>query len=111
MKITHVAGMSICSYKTVVLGNWNYSGNVHEQFSRSYLINRIKRLLGGKLCETEKIRCIDITDAQLAFLGPLFRPKRRKNGRARPWRDIRAVMNGVLWVLRTCAHWQDLPGR
>src|ERR1700720_1241422 len=54
---------------------------------------------------------MDLTDAQWAFLEPLFRPKRRKDGRGRPWKDPRAVMNGVLWVLRTGAPWHDLPGR
>src|ERR1700726_1777014 len=54
---------------------------------------------------------MDLTDAQWAFLEPLFRPKRRKDGRGRPWQDTRAVMNGVLWVLRTGAPWHDLPGR
>src|ERR1700674_3020289 len=54
---------------------------------------------------------MDLTDAQWAFLEPLFRPQRRKDGRGRPWKDTRAVMNGVLWVLRTGAPWHDLPGR
>jgi transposase len=46
---------------------------------------------------------MDITDAQWAFLEPLFRPKRRADGRGRPWQDTRAVLNGVFWVLRTGA--------
>src|SRR5579864_8308793 len=54
---------------------------------------------------------MDLTDAQWAFLEPLFRPKRRKDGRGRPWQDTRAVLNGVLWVLRTSAPWHDLPPR
>ena len=54
---------------------------------------------------------MDLTDAQWAFLEPLFRPKRRKDGRGRPWQDTRAVLNGVLWVLRTGAPWHDLPSR
>ena len=32
-------------------------------------------------------------------------PSRRPDGRGRPWTDPRAVMNGVLWVLRTGAPW------
>jgi transposase len=44
---------------------------------------------------------MDLTDAQWAVLGPLFRPKRRADGRGRPWQDTRAVLNGVFWVLRT----------
>src|SRR5271154_5977665 len=54
---------------------------------------------------------MDITDAQWAVLEPLFRPKRRADGRGRPWRDTRAVLNGVFWVLRTGAPWHDLPSR
>ena len=43
---------------------------------------------------------MDLTDAQWAVLEPLFRPKRRADGRGRPWRDTRAVLSGVLWILR-----------
>jgi len=51
---------------------------------------------------------MDLTDAQWAVLEPTFRPRRRPDGRGRPWIDPRAVMNGVLWVLRTGAPWHDL---
>ena len=44
---------------------------------------------------------MDLTDAQWAVLEPTFRPRRRPDGRGRPWTDPRAVLNGVLWVLRT----------
>src|SRR6185295_12730167 len=54
---------------------------------------------------------MDLTDQQWALLEPLFEEKRRADGRGRPWRDARAVLNGVLWVLRTGAPWKDLPGR
>ncbi|HJX95698.1 MAG TPA: IS5 family transposase [Candidatus Acidoferrum sp.] len=54
---------------------------------------------------------MDLTDAQWAALDPLFRPKRRADGRGRPWQDARAVLNGVLWILRTGAPWHDLPDR
>jgi transposase len=42
-----------------------------------------------------------------------FLPKltRRKDGRGRPWRENRAVLNGILWILRTGAPWADLPDR
>jgi transposase len=54
---------------------------------------------------------MDLTDAQWAILKPLFQPKRRPDGRGRPWRDARAVLNGVFWILRTGAPWHDLPPR
>ena len=54
---------------------------------------------------------MDLTDAQWAILEPVFRPKRRSDGRGRPWRDTRAVLNGVLWILRTGAQWRELPSK
>ncbi len=54
---------------------------------------------------------MDLTDAQWAVLEPHFRPTRRADGRGRPWRETRAVLNAVLWVLRTGAPWHDLPNR
>src|SRR5258708_17585179 len=51
------------------------------------------------------------TDAQWQILEPTFRPRRRPDGRGRPWQDTRAVVNGVLWILRTGAPWKDLPER
>ncbi len=54
----------------------------------------------------------ELTDEQWALIEPLI-PElpRREDGRGRPWRDTREVMNGVLWILRSGARWQDLPGR
>jgi transposase len=54
---------------------------------------------------------MDLTDAQWAVLEPLFRPKRRADGRGRPWRDTRSVLHGVLWILRTGAQWRELPSK
>ena len=52
----------------------------------------------------------DLTDDQWAVLDPLIpEPSRRKDGRGRPWRPRRAVLDGILWVLRTGAPWRDLP--
>jgi len=54
----------------------------------------------------------ELTDEQWELIGPLF-PElpRRADGRGRPWRDNREVLNGVLWILRSGARWQDLPER
>src|SRR5260370_20928493 len=38
-------------------------------------------------------------------------PSRRKDGRGRPWKDRRAVLDGILRILRTGAPWADLPDR
>ena len=55
---------------------------------------------------------MDLTDEQWLVLGPLLPdPPKRADGRGRPWRDAREVLNGVLWVLRTGAPWRDLPRR
>jgi transposase len=37
---------------------------------------------------------MDLTDQQLTVIEPLFEAKRRPDGR--PWRDARAVLNGLL---------------
>jgi transposase len=54
-----------------------------------------------------------LTDAQWARLAPLLpAQKRRADGRGRPLtHDDRAVLNGVLWGLRTGAAWAELPER
>ena len=55
---------------------------------------------------------MDLTDEQWEILEPLIpKPPRREDGRGRPWRDPRDVLNGVLWILRTGAPWKDLPER
>ena len=54
----------------------------------------------------------ELTDEQWAIIAPLIpEPPRRQDGRGRPWKDTREVMNGVLWILRSGARWQDLPER
>jgi transposase len=53
---------------------------------------------------------LDITDAQWEFIEPLLpRYRRRKDGRGRPRKDLRAVLSGIFWILRTGAQWQELP--
>ncbi len=54
----------------------------------------------------------DLTDAQWELLDTLIpEPVRRPDGRGRPWRDKREVLNGILYILRTGAPWADLPER
>ena len=55
---------------------------------------------------------MDLTDEQWQVLQPLIpEPPRTEDGRGRPWRDPRDVLNGVLRILRTGAPWKDLPER
>ncbi len=51
----------------------------------------------------------ELTDAEWERLVPLLPPQRPATGR--PAKDHRAVLNGILWVLRTGAPWRDLPER
>ena len=55
---------------------------------------------------------MDLTDEQWSRIEPLIpKRKRRKDGRGRPPRDPREVLNGILWILRTGAQWSELPNR
>ena len=47
-----------------------------------------------------------LSDRQWAKLEPLL-PRYSSVGR--PWTDNRAVLEGILWVLKTGARWRDLP--
>jgi len=52
----------------------------------------------------------DLSDDQWKVLARLIpKPKRRSDGRGRPWKSRRSVLIGILWVLRTGAPWADLP--
>ena len=65
-----------------------------------------------------KKRQVLLSEAQWEILAPLFpTPKRRKDGRGRPWASNRSCFEGILWVLRlahggaTCrgvSRWLDL---
>jgi len=55
---------------------------------------------------------MDITDEQWKIVEAILpEDPVRADGRGRPWSDRRKVFNGVLWILRTGAPWQDLPPR
>src|SRR5918995_1619068 len=51
----------------------------------------------------------ELTDEQFAKLAPLLPPERPSTGR--PNHDHRAVLNGILWRLKTGAPWRDVPAR
>ena len=54
----------------------------------------------------------DLTDEQWAVVEPLLPElRKRKDGRGRPWRSNREVINGILWILRSGARWCDMPER
>lgn len=54
----------------------------------------------------------DISDKEWELLKPLFPELQPKaDGRGRPVRDTRAVLNGVLWVMRSGAPWAEMPQR
>ena len=55
---------------------------------------------------------MDLKDEQWVIVEPLL-PKvaRRADGKGRPRIDDRAILNGILWILRTGAPWPDMPNR
>jgi transposase len=55
---------------------------------------------------------MDLADEQWTVLEPLIGGlPRRPDGRGRPWRSSREVLNGILCILRTGAQWVGLPER
>lgn len=55
------------------------------------------------------MRRFELTDAQWERNAPLLPPRKARTGR--PAEDRRQVLNGMLWILRTGATWEDLPVR
>jgi transposase len=55
---------------------------------------------------------MDLTDEQWTVIEVLLpKPIKRADGKGRPRIDNRAILNGVLWVMRTGAPWYDMPNR
>ena len=50
---------------------------------------------------------MDLTDDQWRLIQPLLPQHPSHPGR--PWQDDRAVLNGILWVMRTASPWRRLP--
>lgn len=55
---------------------------------------------------------MDLTDEQWTVVQPLIPvPPKRADGRGRPRIEDRAILNGILWIMRTGAQWKDMPER
>jgi len=51
-----------------------------------------------------------LTDTQWAIVEPLPpKPEARADRRGRPRQDDRKILDGILWILRTGAQWDELP--
>lgn len=48
---------------------------------------------------------MDLTGAQWEILQRVFVEQRRTDGKGRPSRDARVVLDGVLWILRARTPW------
>lgn len=55
------------------------------------------------------IKRYELSEVQWVRIAPLLPGKAGDPGRTGA--DNRLFVNGVLWVLRSGAHWRDLPGR
>ncbi len=51
----------------------------------------------------------EVSDGEWGIMEPLLRFRQRVDGRGGPPADTRAVLNGVLWILRTGGQWRELP--
>jgi transposase len=50
-----------------------------------------------------------LTEAQWKKIAPLLpKPRKHRQG-GRPWIENRRVLEGILWILRSGARWQDMP--
>lgn len=54
---------------------------------------------------------MELTDVQWELLKSLVEPKTPAKRRGRPWKETRAVLEGVLWILRTGAQWAEMPNK
>ena len=54
------------------------------------------------------MRRYELTDEQWAVIAPILPPPARTG---RPRSDLRGIINGIFWVVRTGAPWRDVPQR
>lgn len=53
---------------------------------------------------------MELTNDQWKIIEPLIPKKKpRKDGKGRPHQNLRMVVEGILWILRSGARWKDLP--
>lgn len=53
---------------------------------------------------------MDLSDKQWDLIQDILQAESGRNyQRGRPRKDIRSVLNGILWVKTTGAFWKDLP--
>lgn len=50
-----------------------------------------------------------LTDTQWDVVNPLIPQPKKKDGRGRPRRSDREILEGILWILKTGAQWSELP--
>ena len=54
----------------------------------------------------KKLKRYELTDEQWDKIKSYF-----ENKRGRPYKNLRATINGIIWIMRTGAMWRDLPSR
>lgn len=52
----------------------------------------------------------ELSDEQWELIQDLF-PDDSQSRRGRPWKPIRATVNGIFWILFSGASWRDMPER
>ena len=53
-----------------------------------------------------KLKRYTLTDEQWNKIKSYFEKKK-----GRPFKNLRATINGIIWILKTVAMWRDLPSR
>jgi len=59
--------------------------------------------------EVANMKRHELSDAEWEVLEPIVRRRAAKTGRKA--RNVRQILNGIMWILRTGAPWRDLPER